>query len=152
MRGFGYHLRLTPEEHLAAREALERAVARAPADADCIAMLSWVTSHEVAHGFNPRPAPLHRALALARRAVDIAPSNHLAHQALAVALFFNKETAACLAAAERAIALNPLDGSNEAFFLLCFTGHWDRGCALIRQAIERNPHHPRWYETILGLN
>jgi len=84
--------------------------------------------------------------------VDLAPSNHLAHQALAVALFFNKETAACLAAAERAIALNPLDGSNEAFFLICFTGHWERGCALIRQAIERNPHHPRWYEMILGLN
>ena len=152
MRGFGYHLRLTPEEHAAARDALEQAVSRAPMDADCIAMLSWVTSHEIAHGFNPRPASLDRALTLARRAVDLAPSNHLAHQALAVARFFNKETAGCLAAAERAIALNPLDGSNEAFFLLCFTGHWDRGCALIRQAIERNPHHPRWYVMILGLN
>jgi len=152
MRGFGYHLRLTPDEHAAARDALELAVSRAPMDADCIAMLSWVTSHEIAHGFNPRPASLDRALTLARRAVDLAPSNHLAHQALAVALFFNKETAACLAAAERAIALNPLDGSNEAFFLICFTGHWERGCALIRQAIERNPHHPRWYEMILGLN
>ena len=63
MRGFGYHLRLTPDEHAAAREALERAVSIAPTDADCIAMLSWVTSHEVAHGFNPRPASLDRALA-----------------------------------------------------------------------------------------
>ncbi|WP_411282088.1 protein kinase domain-containing protein [Gemmatimonas sp.] len=152
MRGFGYHLRLTPEEHGAARDALEQAVSRAPMDADCIAMLSWVTSHEIAHGFNPRPGSLDRAVTLARRAVDLAPSNHLAHQALAVARFFNKETAGCLAAAERAIELNPLDGSNEAFFLICFTGHWDRGCALIRHAIELNPHHPRWYETILGLN
>ena len=37
----------------------------------------------VRHGFNPRPDSLDRALAAARRAVDIAPSNHLAHQALA---------------------------------------------------------------------
>lgn len=152
MRGFGYHFRLTPTEHAAARDALERAVAHDPTDAACIAMLSWVISHEVAHGFNPRPASLDRALALARRAVDLAPSNHLTHQALAVASFFSGDTTGCLAAAERAIALNPLDGSNEAFFLLCFTGHWDRGCALIRQAMERNPHHPRWYKTILGLN
>ncbi len=152
MRGFGYHLRLTPEEHAVARDALEAAVQRVPNSADCLAMLAWVTSHEVAHGFNPRPASLDRALALARRAVDLAPTNHLAHQALAVAQFFRRETAACLAAAERAIALNPLDGSNEAFFLLCFTGHWDRGIPLIREAIDRNPHHPRWYEGIIALN
>ena len=55
MRGFGYHHRLTPAEHAEAREALERAVERAPANADCWAMLSWVYSHEHAHGFNVRP-------------------------------------------------------------------------------------------------
>lgn len=152
MRGFGYHMRLTPEEHAVAREALEGAVMRAPDQADCLAMLAWVTAHEVAHGFNPRPGSLDRAFALARRAVELAPTNHLAHQALAVALFFRRETTACLAAAERAIALNPLDGSNEAFFLFCFTGHWDRGIPLIREAMERNPHHPRWYESILAVD
>ena len=152
MRGFGYHFRLSPEEHAAAREALEKAVERAPANADCWAMLSWVNSHEDAHGFNPRPGSLDRALAAARRAVDLAPSNHLAYQALAVALFFRKEKAACRSAAERALALNPLDGSNEAIFLITFTGDWKRGCTLIRRAMEHNPHHPRWYELILGLN
>ncbi|MDQ3419024.1 MAG: protein kinase [Acidobacteriota bacterium] len=152
MRGFGYHFRLSPDEHAQAREVLERAVERAPANADCWAMLSWVYSHEHAHGFNPRPGSLDRALAAARRAVDLAPSNHLAYQALAVALFFRKETAACVSAAERSMALNPLDGSNEAFFLITFTGDWERGCALIRRAMEQNPHHPRWYELILGVN
>ncbi|MGQ0737319.1 MAG: protein kinase domain-containing protein [Acidobacteriota bacterium] len=152
MRGFGYHLRLSPAEHAEARLALEQAVERAPGNADCWAMLSWVYSHEHAHGFNPRPGSLDRALAAARRAVDLAPSNHLAQQALAVVLFFRKETAGCLGAAERAIALNPLDGSNEAFFLITFTGDWERGVSLIRRAMELNPHHPRWYELILGVN
>jgi TolB-like protein/Flp pilus assembly protein TadD len=152
MRGFGYHFRLDPGEHAQARDVLEKAVERAPANADCWAMLSWVTSHEHAHGFNPRPGSLDRALAAARRAVDLAPSNHLAYQALAVALFFRKETAACLAAAERAIALNPLDGSNEAMFLITFAGDWERGVSLFRRAIDLNPHHPRWYELIIGLN
>jgi TolB-like protein len=152
MRGFGYHFRLNPEEHAEARDVLEKAVERAPSNPDCWAMLSWVYSHEVAHGFNPRPGSLDRALAAARRAVDLTPSNHVAQQALAVALFFSRDTAGCRAAAERALALNPLDGSNEAMFLLAFTGEWERGCALIRRATEINPHHPRWYELILGLN
>jgi TolB-like protein len=152
MRGFGYHHRLTEIEHAAAREVLERAVERAPTNADCWAMLSWVTSHEYGHGFNPRPDSLDRALLAARRAVDIAPSSPLAQQALAVVSFFRKERAACLSAAERAIALNPLDTGNEAIFLITFSGDWDRGCALIRRAMELNPHHPRWFELTLAIN
>ena len=152
MRGFGYHQRLTPAAHAEAREALEHAVERTPSNAECWAMLSWIYSHEHAHGFNARPGSLERALDAARRAVDIAPTSQLAQQALAVVLFFRKETAGCLSAAERAIALNPLDGSNEAMFLIAFTGDWTRGYALLRRAMELNAHHPRWYGAVLGIN
>jgi TolB-like protein/Flp pilus assembly protein TadD len=152
MRGFGYHHRLSPVDHADARDVLERAVEQAPAHADCWAMLSWIYSHEVGHGFNPRPGALDRALAAAQRAVELAPSNHLAYQALAVARFFRKETSACLGAAERALALNPLDASNEAMFLIAFTGDWERGCRLIRTAMDLNPQHPGWYRVVLALN
>jgi TolB-like protein/Tfp pilus assembly protein PilF len=152
MRGFGYHHRLSPIDHGEARDALERAVEQAPANADCWAMLSWIYSHEYGHGFNARPGSLDRALTAAQRAVELAPSNHLAYQALAVARFFRKEKASCLSAAERALALNPLDGSNEAMFLIAFTGDWERGCSLIRRAMELNPHHPGWYRLVLALN
>jgi TolB-like protein/Tfp pilus assembly protein PilF len=151
MRGFGYHHRLTPDEHAAARDVLERAVEAAPSNADCWAMLSWIYSHEFGHGFNPRPGSLDRALTAARRAVDLAPSNPLAQQTLAVALFFRKDHAACLSACERALALNPLDASNEAMFLIAFMGDWERGSALIRRAMERNPHHPGWFRLMFGF-
>ena len=152
MRGFGYHHRLSAAEHAPARDVLERAVETAPGNPDCWAMLSWLYSHEYGHGFNPRPGSLDRALAAARRAVDLAPSNHLAQQTLAVALFFRKDFRSCLSACERALALNPLDGSNEAIFLITFMGDWERGCALIRRAMELNPHHPRWYGVMLGFD
>lgn len=152
MRGFGYHHRLSPADHAQAREALERAVILSPANADCWAMLSWIYSHEHAHGLNVRPGSLERALAAARRAVDLGPSNQLAQQALAVVLFFRKERTGCLSAAERALALNPLDGSNETMFLLCFTGHWERDCSLIRRAMQINPYHPRWYGLVLAMS
>jgi adenylate cyclase len=152
MRGFGYHYRLNPEEHAEARNILEQAVKDAPNNADCWAMLSWVYSHEYGHGFNTQPGSLDRALAAARRAVDLAPTNHLAYQTLAVALFFRKERANCLSAAERAITLNPLDASNEAIFLITFVDDWERGCSLIRRAMDLNPYVPGWYRVILALN
>jgi TolB-like protein/Tfp pilus assembly protein PilF len=152
MRSFGYHHRLTPGEHAIARDVLERAVETAPTNADCWAMLSWIYAHEFGHGFNPRPGSLDRALAAARRAVDLASSNALAYQTLAVALFFRKDYAACLSACERAMALNPLDGSNEPMFLVAFMGDWERGCSLIRRAMELNPHHPAWYRVMLALH
>ena len=77
MRGFGYHHRLTPGR--ACRGARGAGTGRRTvrrSNADCWAMLSWIYSHEHAHGFNPRPGSLDRALAAARRAVDLAPSNH----------------------------------------------------------------------------
>jgi tetratricopeptide (TPR) repeat protein len=152
MRAFGYHHRLSPEEHAVARDVLEKAVDAAPANADCRAMLSWIYSHEFGHGFNPRPGSLDRALAAARRAVDLAPSNPLACQTLAVALFFHKDYTACLSACERALALNPLDGSNEPMHLIAFMGDWERGCSLIRRAMELNPHYPAWYRVMLALH
>jgi len=152
MRGFGYHFRLSPKEHAEARDALERAVEQAPNNADCLAMLSWIYAHEYAHDYNPRPRSLDRALDAVQRAVDLAPSNQLAHQVLALVRFFRRETAACRSAAERALELNPLDGSNEAIIILTFLGDWERGCALIRRSMDLNPHHPRWYRFVLALN
>lgn len=50
-------------------------------------------------------------------------------------------------AAERAVALNPMDGFTMAFLasLVAYSGDWERGCAMARQAREMNPHHPTWY-------
>jgi tetratricopeptide (TPR) repeat protein len=149
LRSFSYHERLTPEEHAAARASLERAVQEAPGYADGWAMLSSLYSDEYAVGFNPQPDPLGRALDAARRSVDAAPSNHRAHFALAYALFFRKEFQAFRNAAERALALNPLDGSTTEFLGLCmaYAGDWERGCALAERAMQLNPNHPGkyWY-------
>ena len=150
---FGYHQRLTAADHLAARHGLERAVEIAPRNADCWSVLSTVYAHEHGHGFNPRPNPLERALAAARRAVDLAPGNHLAHQALSTVLLFRREIAASLHEADRAIELNPLDGGSNAAMgaNIAFAGDWARGCALIEQSMDLNPHHPVWYRGMLSF-
>ncbi len=112
-----------------------------------LGLLSNLCREEYAHGFNLKPDPLGRALAAARRAVEIAPSNHLAHHALATALFLRREFSAFRSAAERAIAFNPMDGCTMAYLgsLMAYTGDWEQGCAMVERAGELNPHHPSWY-------
>jgi tetratricopeptide (TPR) repeat protein len=147
LRGFSHHRSLNAAEHARIRAALERAVEQAPGNADCWAMLSLIYREEYAHGFNPRPDPIGRALEAARRAVEIAPTNHLAHHALALPLFFRHELQAFRSAADRAIALNPMDGFTIAYvgFLIAYSGDWERGCALAARARSLNPNHPGWY-------
>jgi len=154
LRSFGHHQRINAAEHAAARAALEHAVKQPPDRADCWAMLSWLYREEYTHGFNLRPDPLGRALTAARRAVDVAPSNHLAHAALASALFFLRDLGAFRAAAERSLALNSMDGLTAAYlgFQIAYSDDWERGCALAQRAIQLNPNHPGWYWFPLVLN
>jgi tetratricopeptide (TPR) repeat protein len=86
-------------------------------------------------------------LAAARRAIELAPSNHYAYHALASALFFRKERQACRSAAERAITLNPMDGFSFAYMasMFAYDGDWKRGMELSEKARSLNPHHPGWY-------
>jgi TolB-like protein len=147
LRSFAHFPRLSAVEHAAAEAGLERAVQQAPGYADGWAMLSMLYREEYTHGFNAKPDPIGRAHAAARCAVEAAPSNHLAYHALASAQFFRRELAAFRNSAERAVALNPMDGFTTAYvgFLIAYAGDWERGCALVEKARGLNPHHPGWY-------
>ena len=62
-------------------------------------------------------------------------------------LFFRREIVAFRSAAERTIALNPMDSSTTAYLghLMAHAGDWERGCALVERARQLNPNHPGWY-------
>ena len=147
LRSFAHFQRVSATEHAPARTALERAVEQMPQYADAWAMLSLIYKEEFTHRFNVLPDPLGRALAAAQRAVEGAPSNHLAHHALASTEFFRKELDAFRIATERAVALNPMDGFTLAYlgFLTAYAGDWERGGEMSAKARSLNPHHPGWY-------
>jgi adenylate cyclase len=154
LRGFSYAERVSPEEHAIARDALERAVQVAPSYAYAWAMLSMLNTTEYEMGFNPKPEPLERALQAARRAVELDSAGHRGYQALAIVLFCRKEIQAFRSAAEKAIALNPMDGCNIALLgaYIAYAGEWERGCSLVDQALRLNPNHPGWYWFPLVFN
>ena len=147
LRSFAYLHRITSDDHLLAREALELAVQRAPEYALAWAMLAVMFREEYSQEFNLRPNALEQGYAAARRAVEIAPSDNLAFNALASIEFLRKDFSSFRASAERAVSLNPMDGFTLAYmgFTLAYSGDWEKGCALTRQARSLNPHHPGWY-------
>jgi TolB-like protein/Flp pilus assembly protein TadD/tRNA A-37 threonylcarbamoyl transferase component Bud32 len=147
LRSFTYLHRISAEEHFASREALELAVERAPNYAPAWSNLSIMFREEYCQDFNPRPAPLERAEAAARRAIAIAPSDSLGFHALASVQFLRHDFSTFRTSAEHAVAVNPIDGYTMAYlgFMLAYSGDWERGCALTKQSRSLNPHHPSWY-------
>ncbi len=147
LRSFGYLERVTPEELAVSRSGLELAVGKEPDYADAWAMLALLCLQDYAQGFGLQPDSLARGLDAARRAVEAAPSSPLALFSLAQALFFQKEFESFRNAAERAAALNPMDGNSIAFLgeLLTYSGDSERGLALAGRAKQLNPNHPGWY-------
>jgi TolB-like protein/Tfp pilus assembly protein PilF len=147
LRSFGYMQRVTPEELAAARFALELAVRRAPDYGDAWASLAILAVQDYAQGFKLQADSLTSGLTAAQRAVETAPSSHLAHCSLAQALFFQRELQSFRNAADRAVALNPMDGNSIAFLgeLLTYAGEWERGLALSERAKQLNPNYPGWY-------
>ncbi len=107
-------------------------------------MLATMYASEFADEFNPLPNSLDRALAAAQRAVALAPTHALTHYALAFVYFFRKERSSFHAAAERAIALNPMDGSGMGILgiFMQSAGEPDRGMKMVETAMRLNPNYP----------
>ncbi len=147
LRYFLFQQRLSQEDHVIAREALERAVEVEPGYADAWSCLALVVLDEDRHDFNRRPDALDRALSAARRGVEADPASSFAHYALATVFFYRRDLGAFKANAEKAIKLNRRNGNVVAMLgvLYGYSGDWDRGVELTTEAMELNPHHPGWY-------
>ena len=95
---------------------------------------------------------LDRAVAAARRAVELDPTSQSAHTQLAAAYFFQHDIDAFSAEAERAVALNPNNadvlawvGVYTAYGHMADIAKRERGIAMMKKAIALSPFHPDWY-------
>jgi len=144
---FAYREQITPSNHAALKRRLERAAKSDNRPSDLWACLAQVYLDEYAFGFpGDDGTSLDRALVAARRAVELDRANQFAIVALAQTHFFRQDLAAFGPAAERAMALNPLntDALGILGLEIVHTGEFERGTAIVRHAMELNPNHAGW--------
>ncbi len=143
---FAYREQITPASYAALKSRLERALERNDRQSEVWACLAQIYVDEYAFGFASDATSLDRALAAARRAVELDRANQFAMVALAQVHFFRQDLAAFGPAAERAMALNPLntDAVGILGLQIVHTGEFERGAAIVRRAMELNPNHAGW--------
>lgn len=154
---YAYRTSLDAKTHPAVRKCLEEAVSRFPTYATAWALLSQTYVDEVRFRFpvdpSSSPSSIDRALASARRAVDLDPGNVRALEAEMLALYFHGDFEAALSVGERALSVNSNDTElvGEYGFRLALTGNWARGCTMLEEARARNPGPVAYYEAGLAL-
>lgn len=154
---YAYRANLDSTARRAVVACLEKAVDRFPNYATAWGLLSQAYVDEIRFSFpfDPAasPASVDRALAAARRAVELDPLNIRGLQARMFALYLSREIDAALKVGSQALAINPNDTElmGEYGYRLAVSGDWDKGCTLVARARERNPGPLAYYETALAL-
>jgi adenylate cyclase len=143
LRYYEYDLKLTADSFLGAKEALEYAVKIEPECGHIWSLLGRLYGNIYSLEFPGYETAIEKAIGYAKRGIQLNPENQRARTTLALVLMFNDENKAALIEANRALALNP----NSLFMLdaigyvLTLLGAWERGPALIREVIRRNPYY-----------
>lgn len=152
-----YHAEVDVNRLPGVRDCLEQAVARFPNYATAWGLLSQVYIDEMrfSYPFDPRTSPetIERALAAAKRGVELDPFNVRALQAEMTALYFARDIDAALAVGKRAMEINPNDTElmGEYGSWLAQSGNWAEGCGLRTEAVQRNPARIAYSEAALAL-
>jgi tetratricopeptide (TPR) repeat protein len=143
LRSYRFVFRRDPADLVPALAALREAVSADPACSLAWAQLSRL--HAANHAFEIAPADtsIGQALAFAQNAVRLDPSSQRCHAAHGFVLLLKNEVGAGLAAAHAALAAHPQTFvyRETIGWLTTLLGEWDRGTALVREAVARNPHH-----------
>jgi adenylate cyclase len=154
---YAYRTEMSADSHRAVRACLKNAVVRHPNYSTAWAMLSIIYLDEDRFKFNPdtdsTEQPVHRALGAARRATQLDASDTRGLQALMMALFFDRRVAEAMKVGEQALSTNPNDTELMGEFgtRVAISGEWQRGAALLDQAIALNPGGGGYYHGTRAL-
>ena len=109
------------------------------------------------YGWGPafrRATALDHALAASERARELEPDDVMTLSAYAAVQFYRGKFVEAEAAQRRVVALNPHNPEPLAQlgWRVAFSGDWDQGMALIRQAIRRSMAEQSWYYLWLAID
>lgn len=124
-------------------DALRRTVRERPECGLAWVQLSRLYGTNYSFELAPLETPIEDAITFAQTAVRLDPASQRARVALGGAFLLNGDLEAGRAEAEAAYQLNPdsLVYLEWVGWLLALLGDWERGVAVIRRSMARNPNH-----------
>ena len=130
-----------PERTEMAREMFERVIAMDPSFAGGYAGVSWMLGFNALFGHFDATLQIERAVALARKAIEVDATFGLSYLALGVAMIQQNEHEAAVEALRDAVARQPNDADAHAYLglVLGISGMTDEGIASIQYALRLNP-------------
>lgn len=138
-----------PTAQIQARACLENLTASRPDFSLGYSLLAQMQIREYLYGIGGLPDDMNTldtALRLARHAIELAPNSALAHVILMTTYWARHDTAAAIAAGEKAMALNKFDpiilGTNGYFLVL--SGRIEQGMRLLRAVPGNDSVRPTW--------
>ena len=148
-----YDKNISEENHLKARESLERAIEIDPGFDAAWAHLSWIYSDEYVYGFNLLADPMGRALNAARKGMHLAPGNYHNHWLLSRVHYFMGDREQFLGEAQKSLELNASDGTTLGLLgmYIAWSGEWQRGLEMVDKARQLNPNFPDYYYLVPGF-
>jgi serine/threonine protein kinase len=148
-----YDKQMSEENHLRARESLERAVQIDSDYAEAWAHLSWIYTDEELFGYNLLPDAKNRAFDAARLAVELAPTHHHVRWLMSRVYYFNNQLDLFFRETEESLRLNTNDGTTLGLIgmYVAFAGDWQRGLSLLDKAKSLNPNFPSYYYMVEGI-
>jgi tetratricopeptide (TPR) repeat protein len=143
LRFYRFSNSFSPETFLGTFEALRQACTQEPECGLAWSMLARLYSLNYSLELFDLETPIEEAAAFAERSVKLDPTNQRVRMIMAFILLFKNELSAGLAEVDRALQLNPnaLVVLENLGYLMTLFGDWQRGPALINQAIEQNPYY-----------
>ena len=143
LRFYRFMNNFSPDIFLDTFEALRQACTKEPECGLTWSMLARLYSLNYSLELFDLETTIEEAAAFAERGVKLDPTNQRVRMIMAFILLFKNELSAGLAEVDRALQLNPnaLVVLENLGYLMTLFGDWQRGPALINQAIVQNPYY-----------
>jgi adenylate cyclase len=159
LRQYRYWRTWAAPDHLALRACLERAVADYPDYGRGWSALTYVHLDEYRFGYgggNGETEHLRRAVAAARRAVELDRASVPAREALSISLYYARDFARSFAISDALAEQHPTDLAMAARIArrIAFAGdgRWQEGMARFYDVKARTPNPPGWYFVVTALD
>ncbi|HVQ32129.1 MAG TPA: hypothetical protein VMV21_21195, partial [Vicinamibacteria bacterium] len=143
LNSYHFFFNRDPQDFAPAVSALQAAVAREPEVGLAWTQLARVYQVNYVFEISDMATPIDEAIAYAYQGVRLHPLSARTRCVLASALLAKGELQAGRDTLDEALRLNPgsLVYLEIIGYLLALLGDWERGIALVRRAMQLNPHH-----------